>query len=78
MPTAHTNRQTRARGSVVALYRGKVVEWWRDTVVARWGAGRGPRPGRAGAPGPTRGRRKLRAGESWREARNFGRARKNF
>lgn len=46
MQTAHADRQTRARGIVVALYRGKVVEWWRDTVVARWGAGRVARAGR--------------------------------
>ena len=49
-----TDRQTPARGIVVALYRGKVVEWWRDTVVARWGAGRVA--GRGGSPrGPRAG-----------------------
>ena len=54
MQTAHADRQTRARGIVVALYRGKVVEWWRDTVVARWGAGRVA--GRGGSPrGPRAG-----------------------
>lgn len=69
MPTTHTDRQTRARGIVVALYRGKVVaRWGAGGAGAQWaGTGRG-----AGAQGPTRGRRKLRAGGSWREARkNF-------
>ena len=61
-----TDRQTPARGIVVALYHGKVVPRQRGGVA-------GPR-----ARGPTCGRGKLRAGESWREARKFGRARKNF
>lgn len=75
MQTAHTtNRQTRARGIVVALYRGKVVALYRGKVVEWWSAGR---VAGAGAPGPACGRGKLRAGESWREARKFGRAR-NF
>ena len=58
MQTTHADRQTRARGSVVALYRGKVVEWWRDTVVARWSAGWVPRAGRRRKPqGPRAGER---------------------
>lgn len=60
MQTTHADRQTRARGIVVALYRGKVVEWWRDTVVAQWGAGRvaGREP---------RARVRAREAESWRK-----------
>jgi hypothetical protein len=61
MQTAHADRQTPARGIVVALYRGKVVEWWRDTAVARWGAGRAQ--GRPGA----RARVRAREAESWRK-----------
>lgn len=52
MQTAHADRQTRARGIVVALYRGKVVEWWRGGVPAgveagpwREPQGQGPRAG---------------------------------
>lgn len=51
MQTAHADRQTPARGIVVALYRGKVVEWWRDTAVGCRPGGRvrrepqGPRAG---------------------------------
>lgn len=75
MQTAHVDRQTRARGIVVALYRGKVVEWYHDSMMAWQSTGRGAGPR---TRGPTCGRGKLRAGESWREARKFGRARKNF
>ena len=75
MQTAHADRQTPARGSVVTLYRGKVLPLYRGKVVEWWSAGR---VAGAGAPGPACERGKLRAGGSWREARNFGRARKNF
>lgn len=46
MQAAHADRQTRARGIVVALYRGKVVEWHHGGAPA--GAGREPRGPRAG------------------------------
>ena len=66
MQTTHTDRQTRARGNVVALYRGKVValyrgkvvEWWRDTAVGCRVAGRGGSP---------RARVRAREAESWRK-----------
>lgn len=59
-----TNRQTRARGivvaccrgNVVALYRGKVVTWWRGDVAKRRARGRPE-----GQGPPTCGRGKLRA-----------------
>jgi hypothetical protein len=73
MQTAHADRQTRARGIVVALYRGKVVEWWRDGG----GADRGRGGSRGGSP-RTRIRVRAREAESWQKARNFGEARKNL
>ena len=52
MQTTHADRQTRAHGIVVALYRGEVVK--------RWGAGR------AGSP-RARARVRAREAESWRK-----------
>lgn len=59
MQTAHANRQTRARGIVVALYRGKVVTQHSGSAVECRPGGRGGSP---------RARVRAREAESWREA----------
>lgn len=59
MQTTHTDRQTRARGIVVALYRGKVVTRQSGSAMGRHGA-----PGQGGSPGV---HARAKEAESWRK-----------
>lgn len=68
MQTTHADRQTRARGIVVALYRGKVVTLYRGKVVTRQHGGAvGCRPGGQGLGGSPRAHARAREAESWRK-----------
>ena len=61
MQTTTTDRQTPARGIVVALYHGKVVARHSDSVVG------GRQPSRAEAPPGPGSRVRAMEAESWRK-----------